>query len=58
MKLEITYTMHLNEKEARALKTLLGNMSDPDFEKAGIKGEDRRLLGKIWDAIPYDEDAE
>jgi hypothetical protein len=56
MKLETTYTIHLNEKEAKALKTLLGNMSDPEFAKAGIKGEDRATMSEIWQALPDDGD--
>ena len=58
MKLEINYTIHLNEKEAKALKTLLGNMSDPEFAKAGIRGEDRKIVSEIWQAIPYEDGAE
>jgi len=58
MKLEINYTIHLNEKEAKALKTLLGNMSDPEFAKAGIRDEDRKIMSEIWQAIPYDDGAE
>ena len=48
MKLKINYTLILEEKEAKALKLLLGNMSDPEFAKAGIKGEDRAIIREIY----------
>lgn len=53
MELEITYKLILNEKEAKALKTLLGNMSDPEFAKAGITGDDREILRDMYHAIPH-----
>tara|TARA_R110000868_G_scaffold131436_3_gene341523 strand:+ start:167 stop:406 length:240 start_codon:yes stop_codon:yes gene_type:complete len=56
MKLEINYTLHLTESEGKALKTLLGNMSDPEFAKAGIKGDDRETMSEIWRSIPCDDD--
>lgn len=55
MKLEITYTLTLNEKKAKALKTLLGNMSDPEFAEAGITGDDREILRDMYYAIPRKE---
>ena len=56
MKLEINYTLHLTETEGKALKTLLGNMSDADFAKAGIKGDDRGTMNEIWQSLPSDDD--
>tara|TARA_R110000772_G_scaffold258707_3_gene376041 strand:+ start:763 stop:936 length:174 start_codon:yes stop_codon:yes gene_type:complete len=52
MKTETTYTIHMNESEAQALKRLLGNMSDPEFNKAGIAGVDRQTMREIYESIP------
>ena len=56
MKLDITYTLILTDTEAQALKKTLGSMSNEDFSKLGIKGEDMETMHEIWDAIPYGED--
>ena len=55
-KLMTTYTLELNEKEAAALKKLLGGMNDPEFAKAGISGEDRYYMSEIYNLLPHDED--
>jgi hypothetical protein len=56
MKLEINYALYLTESEGKALKTLLGNMSDSDFANAGIKGNDRETMSEIWRSIPCDDE--
>ena len=56
MEMNIKFTLTLNQWEARALKQLVGNMTDDEFEKAGIKGQDRQLMSDIFDFIPYHED--
>ncbi len=56
MTLETTCTITLDETEAKALKTLLGNMSDPQFAEAGVKGNDRATMREIWNALPYGDD--
>tara|TARA_R110000772_G_scaffold217198_1_gene327618 strand:- start:343 stop:528 length:186 start_codon:yes stop_codon:yes gene_type:complete len=50
------YSLEIDEKEARALKILLGNMTDPQFKQFGVEGEYRMIIREIWDLIPYDED--
>tara|TARA_R110000737_G_scaffold108221_1_gene140937 strand:- start:707 stop:883 length:177 start_codon:yes stop_codon:yes gene_type:complete len=50
------YILELDEKEARALKILLGNMTDLEFKAVGIEGENRMIIREIWDLLPYDED--
>jgi hypothetical protein len=55
VKLKKTYSLELNEKEAMALKILLGNMTDPQFKEFGIEGENRMIIQEIWNCLPYDE---
>jgi hypothetical protein len=56
VKLKKTYSLELNEKEAMALQTLLGNMTDPQFKEFGIEGENRMIIQEIWNCLPYDEE--
>ena len=56
VKLKKTYSLELDEKEARALKILLGNMTDPQFKDFGIEGENRMIIQEIWNCLPYDEE--
>lgn len=55
MRVQTNYTLHLNEKEAKALKRLLGSMTDPEFAKAGISGERREIMREIWENLPSDD---
>tara|TARA_R110000822_G_scaffold100860_1_gene226825 strand:- start:1524 stop:1700 length:177 start_codon:yes stop_codon:yes gene_type:complete len=50
------YSLELDEKEARALKIVLGNMTDLEFKAVGIEGENRMIIQEIWDLLPYGED--
>jgi hypothetical protein len=50
------YSLELDEKEVRAFKILLGNMTDPQFKQFGIEGEYRAIIREIWDLLPYEED--
>lgn len=54
MKLEMTYTMHLTEKEAKTLSTLISGISPVDAEqKYGIKREAWYEIEQICNLIPY-----
>ena len=56
--IEIEYVLKLTHFEGQALKKLLGGMTDPEFEKFGIAGEDMERLKDIWDLIPYPDEQE
>tara|TARA_R110000850_G_scaffold238326_1_gene362990 strand:- start:376 stop:552 length:177 start_codon:yes stop_codon:yes gene_type:complete len=56
VKLKKTYSLELNEDEAKALKRLLGNMTDPQFKEFGIEGERRMIIQEIWDCLPFDDE--
>ena len=51
-----TYTLTLNEKEAGVLKTLLGSISDRQFEEFGIIGDDREMIRELWESLQHDDD--
>jgi len=57
-KLTKIYTLELTQIEMAALEQLLGGLTDPQFEKAGIKGGDRRALSDIWNLLPSPRDAD
>ncbi|MCP4101726.1 MAG: hypothetical protein GY750_09920 [Lentisphaerae bacterium] len=53
----VNFTLKLSKDEALALKQILGSMNDKEFAAKGIEGENRILLGDIWDMLPdKDED--
>jgi len=56
-KMKTTYHLELSLDESLALKQLLGSLTDPQFENFGIEGEDRRMLGDIYNILP-DKDEE
>lgn len=50
------YFLELDEKDAAALKKVLGGMNDDEFEELGVRGDDRRRMSDIWGLLPFDED--
>ncbi len=55
MKIEQFVRIELHESEAKALKTLLGNMTDDEFKKYGIQGKDRESMNFIYNNISFFE---
>lgn len=46
------YILEIDFEEVQALAQLLGNMTDPEFEKAGVSSEQREILREIWNMLP------
>ena len=58
MKIINKIIIELSETEYSPLKTLLGNMTDDEFAKFGVKGEDREIMRELYNSIPFNEDDE
>ena len=56
--LEIKYVLTLDCFEGKALKKLLGNMTDSQFAAYGVEGDDRERLREIYNLIPQLETEE
>lgn len=56
MKVKTIYILELSEKEAQALKKLVGSFNDSEFAKLGITGEDREFMHEIYDSIIDEKD--
>ena len=51
MKIKREYILTLSEEEAFALHTLVGNLNDEEFAKAGITRKDREFISKLFDGL-------
>lgn len=53
---EESYTIKLNLEEAETFKKFLGCMNNKQFAEFGITGDNRKMMTKIWDSLPYEDD--
>ena len=59
MKTERRIVLDLTYEEAYPLKRVLGRINDIEFkDKFDVEGEDREVLRRIYDELPYKEDEE
>ena len=56
MDIERKLIITLTEQEASALKKVLGGLSDPEFSKLGVSGDDRKSMSELYDLLPYGDD--
>ena len=57
MELETKYKLELTEKEAIALKILLGAYSYVEKKQLGLDDDDCTSTSELYDLLPYDEKA-
>ena len=55
MELVIKYKLELTEKEAIALKILLGAYSYVEKKQLGLDDDDCTSTSELYDLLPYDE---
>ena len=56
MKVTIGYNFDLNEKEAIALKKILGDISTIYLNELGLDIEDSDKMRELWELLPDDEE--
>ena len=56
MDIKITYTLTLTEEEVLALKTILGNLSDIQYNELGVAGLGLEAMHDLWNMLPDDEE--
>jgi len=56
MDIKITYTLTLTEEEALALKTVLGHLSDIQYNELGVTGLGLEAMHDLWNMLPDDEE--
>jgi len=49
---ETAFTVTLGRAEAQDVKTVLGTLTDPEFEDRGITGFRREQLRILWSMLP------
>lgn len=55
MKIEQRFVLEMTEKEAKALKTVLGSQINSELCELGLDYEDRSFLGELLAALNLDD---